>query len=76
MKTRFQTFAFKCNLCRYTVAATAEIVAQIARSRDPAVTPSEYATSVINQRVLTSSDPALAAMCPELSPAQRRAWIL
>jgi hypothetical protein len=59
------------------VAATTAIVDQIVclRRRDP-VPPSEYATSVINRRVMASSDPALAAMCPELSAEQRRSWIL
>jgi hypothetical protein len=39
-------------------------------------TPERYATVAVNARVMASSDPALAAMCPELSPAERRAWIL
>ena len=40
------------------------------------VRPGEYATAAINRRVFESSDPALAAMCPELTAEQRRAWIL
>ena len=64
------------------VAATTTIVEQITvvaagdDSDSPRMPPSEYATSVINRRVLKSSDPALAAMCPELTPEQRRSWIL
>ena len=38
--------------------------------------PEKYATAQINCMILKSSDPALAAMCPELTPTQRKAWIL
>ena len=62
------------------VAATADIVAEIEvvfiNDSPSSVAPSEYATSEINRRVMESSDPALAAMCPELTPEQRRSWIL
>ena len=40
------------------------------------VRPGDYATAAIIRRVFESSDPALAAMCPELTAEQRRAWIL
>lgn len=38
--------------------------------------PETYATSTVLAAIVASSDPALAAMCPELTPEQRRAWIL
>ena len=55
------------------VAATVDILNQIVQADD---TPAAYATAGVNGRIMASSDPALAAMCPELSAAQRRAWIL
>ena len=38
--------------------------------------PETYATATVLASVFASSDPALAAMCPELTPERRKAWIL
>jgi hypothetical protein len=38
--------------------------------------PETYATATVLAAIFASSDPALAAMCPELTPEQRKAWIL
>ena len=35
-----------------------------------------YATRRVNENIARTSDPALKQMCPELSEAQRKAWIL
>lgn len=40
------------------------------------VSPETYATATVLAAIFASSDPALAAMCPELTPEQRKAWIL
>ena len=38
--------------------------------------PETFATATVLASVFASSDPALAAMCPELTPERRKAWIL
>ena len=38
--------------------------------------PSAYASATVLPAIFAASDPALAAMCPELTPDQRKAWIL
>lgn len=62
------------------VVVTRERVVEMERAAEAAETggvrPGDYATAAINRRVFESSDPALAAMCPELTAEQRRAWIL
>ena len=35
-----------------------------------------YETSMVNAMIVESSDPALAAMCPELTRTQRMSWIM
>ena len=35
-----------------------------------------YETSRVNAMIVESSDPALAAMCPELTRTQRMSWIM
>ena len=35
-----------------------------------------YETSMVNAMIMESSDPALAAMCPELTRTQRMSWIM
>ena len=40
------------------------------------VAPAAYATAGINAMIVESSDPALAAMCPELTREQRMSWIM
>ena len=62
------------------VVVTRERVVEMESAAEAAETggvrPGDYATAAINRRVFESSDPALAAMCPELTAEQRRAWIL
>jgi S1-C subfamily serine protease len=38
--------------------------------------PETYATAKVHAAIFQSSDQALKAMCPELTPTQRKAWIL
>ena len=40
------------------------------------VAPAAYDTAGVNAMIVESSDPALAAMCPELTREQRMSWIM
>ena len=40
------------------------------------VAPAAYDTAGVNEMIVESSDPALAAMCPELTREQRMSWIM
>ena len=46
------------------------------RAKTKPTSPSAYAGATVLAAIFAASDPALAAMCPELTPEQRRAWIL
>jgi S1-C subfamily serine protease len=46
------------------------------KKRTKPASPETYATATVLAAIFASSDPALAAMCPELTPEQRKAWIL
>ena len=50
-------------------------VARAAAAAAPAA-PAAYDTAGINAMIVESSDPALAAMCPELTREQRMSWIM
>ena len=50
-------------------------VARAATAAAP-VAPAAYDTAGINAMIVESSDPALAAMCPELTREQRMSWIM
>ena len=62
-----------------TLRALVQLLGAPGRGETPArkpASPETYATATVLASVFASSDPALAAMCPELTPERRKAWIL